>query len=95
LPRFGDIYSHSPSIHLPASACIPAAFCTFFKLFDLPASSVTFAFPQFASFRSFFDHPSLCATAFYDEEQIANGDQMDDEEQIGLISSDIILTKKS
>jgi hypothetical protein len=81
---------------LPPVSRLPSA--PFSSFFDLPQSSVIFAFPQFAHFasiRSFLDHPSLFATVFYDEEQVANGDQMVDEEQIGLISSDMIITKKS
>jgi hypothetical protein len=68
----------------------------FLSFFDLPRPLVTFAFTQFVSLysSSFFDLPSLFLTLFDDEKQISSGDQMDDEEQIGPISGDIIMPKK-
>jgi hypothetical protein len=42
----------------------------------------------------FLDLPSRFSTVFDNEEPIGNDDRMDDEEQIGSISSNIVLPKK-
>jgi hypothetical protein len=50
-------------------------------------------FAQFVSFRSssFVTIPSPFSSVFDDEEEIGNGDRMDDEEQVGPISGNIVL----